>query len=82
MSSTKIKEGDLNRESNMQRMHIAGSDEAGAFYDLNVIILAGYRFEFQHSIQIQGFGGPFVQLLRTASAFDPSNTEIHTLKAS
>ena len=33
-----FKEGELNRESNMQKMHIANSDKPVAFYNLDVII--------------------------------------------
>ena len=38
-----FKEGELPEESNMQKMHIAGSDKSVAFYNLDVIISVGYR---------------------------------------
>jgi hypothetical protein len=36
-------EGELERESNVQNLHIAGSDKPVAFYNLDVIISLGYR---------------------------------------
>ncbi|WP_313116070.1 virulence protein RhuM/Fic/DOC family protein [Ectopseudomonas guguanensis] len=36
-------EGELERESNVQNLHIAGSDRPVAFYNLDVIISLGYR---------------------------------------
>ena len=38
-----FKEGELERESNMQKMHIANSDKPVEFYNLDVIISVGYR---------------------------------------
>ncbi len=38
-----FKEGELERESNMQKMHIAQSDKPVAFYSLDVVISVGYR---------------------------------------
>jgi hypothetical protein len=38
-----FKEGELDAESNMQKMHIANSDKPVAFYNLDVIISVGYR---------------------------------------
>lgn len=40
-----FKEGDLERESNMQKMHIANSDKPVEFYSLDVIISVGYRIK-------------------------------------
>ena len=36
-------EGELDRESNMQKMHIANSDKPVALYNLEVVISLGYR---------------------------------------
>src|SRR5207245_1446231 len=36
-------EGELDRESNVQNLHIAGSDKPVQFYNLDVIISVGYR---------------------------------------
>lgn len=36
-------EGELDRKSNVQNLHIANSDKPVAFYNLNVIISVGYR---------------------------------------
>jgi len=38
-----FKEGELMRESNMQKMHIAHSDKPVEFFNLDVIISVGYR---------------------------------------
>lgn len=37
------KEGELDKKSSMQKMHIANSDKPVAFYNLDVIISVGYR---------------------------------------
>jgi hypothetical protein len=39
-----FKEGELQRRSNMQKMHIANSDKPVAFYNLDVIISLGKLF--------------------------------------
>lgn len=36
-------EGELDEESNVQNLHIAGSDKPVKFYNLDVIISVGYR---------------------------------------
>ena len=38
-----FKEGELDKKSNMQKMHIANSDRPVGFYSLDVIISLGYR---------------------------------------
>ena len=38
-----FKTGELEKESNMQKMHIANSDKPVSFYNLDVIISVGYR---------------------------------------
>ena len=38
-----FKEGELIKESNMQKLHIANSDKPVALYNLDVIISVGYR---------------------------------------
>lgn len=38
-----FKEGELPEKSNMQKMHVGGSDKPVAFYSLDVIISVGYR---------------------------------------
>ena len=40
---TVFKEGELERTSTMQKMHIANSDKPVEFYNLDVIISVGYR---------------------------------------
>jgi len=46
-------EGELPRESNMQKMHIANSDKPVAFYNLDVIISVGYRVKSQRGTQFR-----------------------------
>ena len=48
-----FKEGELVRESNMQKMHIAGSDKPVAFYNLDVIISVGYRVKSQRGVHFR-----------------------------
>jgi hypothetical protein len=48
-----FKEGELVRESNMQKMHIAGSDKPVAFYNLDVIISVGYRVKSQQGVHFR-----------------------------
>lgn len=48
-----FKEGELAIESNMQKMHIAGSDKPVAFYNLDVIISVGYRVKSQRGVQFR-----------------------------
>lgn len=38
-----FREGELNRESNVQKMHVANSDKPVEFYSLEVVIAVGYR---------------------------------------
>ena len=38
-----VKESEIDKNSNMQKMHIANSDKPITLYDLNVIISVGYR---------------------------------------
>ncbi len=48
-----FKEGELVKESNMQKMHIAGSDKPVTFYNLDVIISVGYRVKSQRGVQFR-----------------------------
>ena len=48
-----FKEGELDKESNMQKMHIANSDRPVAFYNLNVIISVGYRVKSHRGTQFR-----------------------------
>ena len=38
-----FKDGEIERKSNMQKLHIASSDKPTAFYALDVILSVGYR---------------------------------------
>ena len=48
-----FKEGELAEESNMQKMHIAGSDKPVSFYNLDVIISVGYRVKSQRGVHFR-----------------------------
>ncbi|WP_328515339.1 virulence RhuM family protein [Marinobacterium marinum] len=48
-----FKEGELPEESNMQKVHIAGSDKPVALYSLDVIISVGYRVKSQRGVQFR-----------------------------
>jgi len=46
-------EGELNRESNMQKLHIANSDKPVTLYNLDVIISVGYRVKSHRGVQFR-----------------------------
>ena len=48
-----FKDGKLAPESNMQKMHSAGSDKPMALYSLDVIISVGYRVKSQRGVQFR-----------------------------
>lgn len=45
--------GELDRESNVQKMHIAGADRPVAFHSLDVIISVGYRVNSKRGTQFR-----------------------------
>lgn len=45
-----FKEGEVDKESNLQKMQIAGSDKPTAFYSLDVIISVGYRVKSKRGV--------------------------------
>lgn len=48
-----FKEGELDEKSNVQNLHIAGSDKPVRFYNLDVIISVGYRVKSPHGVQFR-----------------------------
>ena len=46
-------EGELDEESNVQNLHIAGSDKPVRFYNLDVIISVGYRVKSQQGTRFR-----------------------------
>jgi prophage maintenance system killer protein len=48
-----FKEGELDKKSNVQNLHIAGSDKPVAFYSLDVVISVGYRVKSQRGTQFR-----------------------------
>jgi len=48
-----FREGELDKESNVQNMHIAHSDKPISFYNLDVIISVGYRVKSQQGTRFR-----------------------------
>jgi prophage maintenance system killer protein len=48
-----FKENELDRESNVQNLHIANSDKPISFYNLDIIISVGYRVKSQRGTQFR-----------------------------
>ena len=48
-----FKEGELDKKSNVQILHIAGSDKPVSLYNLDVIISVGYRVKSQRGTQFR-----------------------------
>lgn len=48
-----FKEGELAEQSNMQKMHITGSDKPVTYYSLDVIISVGYRIKSPRGVQFR-----------------------------
>ena len=48
-----FKEGELDKKSNMQKMHIPNSDKPVAYYNLDVIISVGYRVKSKQGTQFR-----------------------------
>ena len=48
-----FKEGEVDKDSNMQKMHIPNIDRPVAFYSLDVIISVGYRVKSQRGVEFR-----------------------------
>ena len=48
-----FKEGELERESNVQKMHITNSDKPVQYYNLDVIISVGYRVKSKRGVEFR-----------------------------
>ena len=48
-----IKSGEISKESNVQKMHIANSDKPVAFYSLDIILSVGYRTNSAQAIEFR-----------------------------
>src|SRR3970040_2636163 len=48
-----FREGELDEKSNVQNLHIAGSDKPVKFYNLDVIISVGYRVKSSRGTQFR-----------------------------
>ena len=44
---------ELDKKSNMQKMHIANSDKPVAFYSLDVVISVGYRVKSNRGVEFR-----------------------------
>jgi prophage maintenance system killer protein len=56
-----FKENELDKESNVQNLHIANSDKPVAFYNLNVIISIGYRVKSARGTQFRIWAGKILK---------------------
>jgi len=59
-----FKDAELLEESNVQILHIAGSDKPVKFYSLDVIISVGYRVNSFQATQFRIFKTPFARACR------------------
>ena len=48
-----FKEGELDKGSNVQKMHIANSDKPVQFYNLDVIISVDYRVKYKRGVEFR-----------------------------
>lgn len=48
-----FKEGELDKESNVQKMHVSHSDRPVEFYALDVVISVGYRVKSQRGVEFR-----------------------------
>ncbi len=48
-----FKDGEVDKKSNMQKMHIANSDKPIVFYSLDIILAVGYRANSKRAIQFR-----------------------------
>src|SRR4030043_2215488 len=48
-----FKSGELDKKSNVQKMHVAGSDKPVVYYNLDVIISLGYRVNSKRGTQFR-----------------------------
>ena len=73
-----FKEGELPKQSNMQKMHIALSDKPIALYNLDVIISVGYRVKSQRGLAsvVRFDDKALVALALLIAASDPPRKEL------
>lgn len=48
-----FKDGEIDKKSNMQKMHIANSDKPVIFYSLDIVLAVGYRTNSQRAIEFR-----------------------------
>lgn len=66
-----FEEGELQRESNVQNLHIPNSDKSVEFYSLDVIISVGYRVKSQRGTQFRIWAnGVLKEYLKKGFALD------------
>ncbi|MGQ1786432.1 virulence RhuM family protein [Saccharicrinis sp. GN24d3] len=69
-----FKEGELDKESNMQKMHIANSDKPVTFYNLDVIISVGYCVKSKQGTQFRQWATQRLKDYLVQGYAIPSNT--------
>lgn len=85
--------GELTEKSNVQKMHIAGSDKQVKFYNLDIVISVGYRVNSRQATQfriwatktlknylIRGYAVNKKRLLRTENRFNELRATIDFLE--
>jgi len=48
-----FKDGEIDKESNLQKMRIANSDKPVVFYSLDIVLAVGYRINSQQAIEFR-----------------------------
>ena len=51
--SSILKEGEVDKKSNVQKMHIANSDKPVVLYSLDIILAVGYRTNSKRAIEFR-----------------------------
>lgn len=88
-----FKDGEVDKKSNMQNMHIANSDKPVAFYSLDIILAVGYRVNSANAIKfrkwatkilkgylLQGYAINEKRLLEAQDKFNELQTTISFLR--
>lgn len=67
-----FEEGELDRERNVQNLHIPNSDKLVEFYSLDVIISVGYRVKLSsaHPVPVSGANDILKEYLKKGFAMD------------
>lgn len=56
-----FEESEVDKKTNMQKMHIANSDKPVAYYSLDVIISVGYRVKSQRGVEFRQWASKIIK---------------------